>query len=712
MTGQLLPASPRASLRGILQLVARTESNDHLRHAYIRKQNVSPALELPIVMSDPHFCSPCAFASPAKRISELVPPEESVLPAFQIMRRTTNDRSKSSSRATSTDGGDLTDDEAYPNGSTRSQGSSKNKKFMTMEEREAAYNEARSRIFSESASVAGSTTGTGTEISSVDGDAIEAVSTAPTESEYAPSSAAGGRKREEWTGANRGRFANGSPGAGRGIPQGYSMSGAPPVPMGTTHYPVPQLYDPNAPSTSATPYGPPQPPMYPGYYVGYYPYYYPMPPPAQEGSAAYAPQPQGPPQPQPQPMAYPAPYMWGMPPPSAPAPVSIQPPTQTQGNLQSQSMPPQSKQAIHGLSPQPYAPQVPRAPGQEGSYAAYPGYPPYFMPPPPVPASSNDAAPPRATYGYAPTAVSSHPQPQPEQTWGHPPPPPSQLGQRQAQPTSAQAWTQASPIKETIKRGSQGQSSGPPPARNIWGSYSFGPGVGLPNATTTPNPQHNGTPPPPSLHSPHPSPRPIHNLGRPFLPHASSSSSSIHSSSSHQNLPATLKAPEGLGIRVMPAINGVLPGLHGGGPYGSGYSSGSSSAGSLSLSLSGSGRGRRERTSSGATSGTSGSRADETSSIAVSLLTGLRNEESLILDLLSHQARARRSEPTPRQRRRSNIIRYLIVRSGCYIIDHRTPIIHPRTLIMHERRECKEVRPCRSPRSSRPWEEERRPRLR
>jgi hypothetical protein len=58
------------------------------------------------------------------------------------MRRV--DRSKNVSRATSVDG-NLTDD---GDESTKSQGSgSKKKQHMTIEEREAAYHKARSRIF-------------------------------------------------------------------------------------------------------------------------------------------------------------------------------------------------------------------------------------------------------------------------------------------------------------------------------------------------------------------------------------------------------------------------------------------------------------------------------------------------------------------------------------------------------------------------------------
>ncbi|KIY53377.1 hypothetical protein FISHEDRAFT_15321, partial [Fistulina hepatica ATCC 64428] len=85
---------------------------------------------------------------PFKRISELVPAETATLPTFQIMRRTPTDRrSKTASRTGSVDG-EVSDGDETGSLGGRSSASSK-KKHMTIEEREAAYNEARTRIFND-----------------------------------------------------------------------------------------------------------------------------------------------------------------------------------------------------------------------------------------------------------------------------------------------------------------------------------------------------------------------------------------------------------------------------------------------------------------------------------------------------------------------------------------------------------------------------------
>lgn len=94
---------------------------------------------------------------PPRRLCELIPAEEASLPAFKIMRRSPPDyRSKSHSHPSS-EGGDLSDPEPSEAGSLSSdrafssypynRGSGSSKKRLTIEEREAAYNQARSRIF-------------------------------------------------------------------------------------------------------------------------------------------------------------------------------------------------------------------------------------------------------------------------------------------------------------------------------------------------------------------------------------------------------------------------------------------------------------------------------------------------------------------------------------------------------------------------------------
>ncbi|KAL6307254.1 hypothetical protein BKA93DRAFT_769218 [Sparassis latifolia] len=155
---------------------------------------------------------------PARRISELVPPEESAQPAFKIMRRGIHDgaRGRHTSQTGSIGGedADLSDVEPSETGSVggRSNATAGSKKFMTLEEREAAYNEARSRIFmgfeekekdmsansstfslnSGSASTSG---GCGGSISDLD----DSASSVPTESEWS-----GPVTREQWDGRRSG----------------------------------------------------------------------------------------------------------------------------------------------------------------------------------------------------------------------------------------------------------------------------------------------------------------------------------------------------------------------------------------------------------------------------------------------------------------------------------------------------------------------------
>ncbi|KII87410.1 hypothetical protein PLICRDRAFT_79552, partial [Plicaturopsis crispa FD-325 SS-3] len=85
---------------------------------------------------------------PVRRLSDLVPAESTAQPAFKIMRRAPR---KPRSQADSVVGedGEFSDIEPSEAGSVggRSNATGSSKKHMTLEEREAAYNEARSRIF-------------------------------------------------------------------------------------------------------------------------------------------------------------------------------------------------------------------------------------------------------------------------------------------------------------------------------------------------------------------------------------------------------------------------------------------------------------------------------------------------------------------------------------------------------------------------------------
>ncbi|KAH9919949.1 hypothetical protein B0H21DRAFT_886642 [Amylocystis lapponica] len=145
---------------------------------------------------------------PPRRLCELVPPEESAQPAFKIMRRsaTENSRGRHNSQAGSVTGDDADFSDPEPSEAGSISGRSNvtggsNKRFMTLEQREAAYNEARSRIFmdfeekekekekdmsansSTFSLVSGSGSTSGGRGSSV-GDLDDSGSSAPTESEW------------------------------------------------------------------------------------------------------------------------------------------------------------------------------------------------------------------------------------------------------------------------------------------------------------------------------------------------------------------------------------------------------------------------------------------------------------------------------------------------------------------------------------------------
>ncbi|KAF8513418.1 hypothetical protein BU17DRAFT_68792 [Hysterangium stoloniferum] len=88
---------------------------------------------------------------PSRRVADLVPIDSAPLPAFKIMRRTPlRTRSKTSSQTGSGNDdsapgtGDVSDGDPSEAGSSRG---SRNKKLLSMSERQAQYDEARSRIF-------------------------------------------------------------------------------------------------------------------------------------------------------------------------------------------------------------------------------------------------------------------------------------------------------------------------------------------------------------------------------------------------------------------------------------------------------------------------------------------------------------------------------------------------------------------------------------
>ncbi|KJA28073.1 hypothetical protein HYPSUDRAFT_62467 [Hypholoma sublateritium FD-334 SS-4] len=254
---------------------------------------------------------------PDRRICELVPAESTAQPAFKIMRRSVLDRrNKAHSHAGSVAGDDqdLSDVEQSESGSLGGRSNPGNKKRMTIEEREAAYNEARSRIFmdfeekgkdkdmsasSSTLSLNGSASTSAGGRSSA-GDTDDAASSPATESEWSVPSGSNSRDKKDGrrggpgsTSAsstrsirNGGSFhANGSGGSSRN-----SRAPSPAFSYASLHdSPMGHIYDPSQPNQVyyanqyAYPYSPPGPgpsppfmPQYP-YYPPYNPYQPPPP---------------------------------------------------------------------------------------------------------------------------------------------------------------------------------------------------------------------------------------------------------------------------------------------------------------------------------------------------------------------------------------------------------------------------------------------------
>ncbi|KAK7056400.1 hypothetical protein VNI00_002954 [Paramarasmius palmivorus] len=290
------------------------------------------------------FSSECRI--PERRIADLVPPEPTPQPTFKIMRRTQQDRRvKPRSQAGSVTGeeADLSDVEPSEAGSLGGRSSvagGSNKKRMTIEEREAAYQEARSRIFMDfdekgkekekdmSASSSTLSLSSAPTSASSTGDIDDSASSLATESERSGPSytrrdtrRSGNASASSVSRSTRNTYTNGS---------GSSRNSRAPSPSSSVTYPS-LLYDPSSsgqsydPSQQHTspgayppgpimyPYPPPPQPPNPAYApYGYYPYPYGhLPPPSQNSSDPSA-SPEmypSPPPPPPQ-MMYGQPYVW------------------------------------------------------------------------------------------------------------------------------------------------------------------------------------------------------------------------------------------------------------------------------------------------------------------------------------------------------------------------------------------------------------------
>ncbi|GAB1518155.1 hypothetical protein RhiTH_001214 [Rhizoctonia solani] len=250
--------------------------------------------------------------APKSRISEIVPMEQAPAPAFKIMRRNVDERA----RAKQPGRADSTGDD-QPDGTAPSE-DLKRRAQMTIEERTAAYNQARSRIFE------------GFQ------EKDDPPSTPPTRRDSANS-------EPRWVDKQRRSDLSSS---SRGSPAPQDMTTIP-----ASYYP-PMLFNPNAPSApvhSPQQYEPnaTQPPPVP-YMYG--PQYYPM--------YAYYPQPQydprqgpapgmqmyAPPPPPPQGVAYPFPPQHA---------ATWPPPIQSQPQPQPQIQPETQRHAFPPMPPPP-----------------------------------------------------------------------------------------------------------------------------------------------------------------------------------------------------------------------------------------------------------------------------------------------------------------------------------------------------------------------
>ena len=385
-------------------------------------------------------------------------------------------RSKPQSQAGSVIGEDaeLSDVEPSEAGSIggRSNATGSGKKHKTIAEREAAYNEARSRIFmnyedkekgkdkdlsasSSSASLtSGSVTSSVGETSST-GDLEDSVSSPATESEWSGPAVRDKRDGRRCNGSTSKSLRSNAPTYG----SNSSRGSRPPSP-GSFRYP--SLYEPSPPSA---PYDPSHHPMHPPGYVNPYLYGYPQPGPPPNYMTPYtyyAPYPYPPPQPPmhtgdssisssqpdvfspqqhnnpPHPSAFVA-YGWNCPPQQPQPPPH--PPTQQQ--------PHQSPGTPIASSASPYSQFPPPVPG----YGTYPMQ--FYPPPPPPPLSHFPSSP----------GPQGHPHGSPEYNGGHG----VHDGFSPGHPFPGVAGQQTPGTVTNKPRGA-------PPARSAW---SYGPGVGM-----------------------------------------------------------------------------------------------------------------------------------------------------------------------------------------------------------------------------------------
>ncbi|KAF8202258.1 hypothetical protein BJ912DRAFT_896867 [Pholiota molesta] len=443
---------------------------------------------------------------PERRISELVPAESTAQPAFKIMRRSVIDRrNKPNSHAGSVGGEDqeLSDVEQSESGSLGGRSnitSSSNKKRMTIEEREAAYNEARSRIFmdfeekgkdkdlsasSSTLSLNGSASTSAGGRSSV-GDTDDAVSSPGTESEWSVPS--GSNSRDNKKDSRRGGPGSASASSTRSIRNGSSFHGngsggssrnsRAPSPSSFSYAslhdsPMGQIYDPSQPHGAsqgyyanqyAYPYSSPGPGPNPPF-LAPYPYYpqqynpYSPPPPMPQHNASDPGAPSGPePYSPPHQISYGAHYGW----PPHPQQQPLQSPSHSmQMPLSPPQQPPQNTHPV-GIPPPPaHSPQY--QPFMHPSHAySYPmnGY---YQPPPPAPGQQGPPPPQTHMNMQPPQQQQQHQLHQPQQQQ-HQLQPQHQQPQHQQQNNNNNHHQQQQPSYDMPRGNLNGNQMGHPPS--------------------------------------------------------------------------------------------------------------------------------------------------------------------------------------------------------------------------------------------------------
>ncbi|KAF7308273.1 ATP-dependent DNA helicase PIF1 [Mycena chlorophos] len=325
---------------------------------------------------------------PARRISDLSPPPVETPPKFKIMMR----KPMSQASSVTGDDGDVSDVEASETGSLGGRSSaSASKPRMTIEERTAAYNEARNRIFidfdekdqSSASSSASLVSGSSTSASGDDpgSPATESEWSGPSTKKHPPhraSSTSSSRSLRSSAPAFMSSNSSSSSRNSRAPSPAFkypTLYEPPPLPGAGMAIPVPPFVDASG-YPSAVPQQPPQP-------IPYYPQYHQPMPPGQQ-----------PPQP-----TFMAPYPYHY---SAPYPPYSHPPTpgsepemypyhhpsaqywvpQQQNGGSPPPHPPQSHPHHVNGSPQPMQPYGPAMRFPVNGYA--PGQPYYGPPPPPA----------------------------------------------------------------------------------------------------------------------------------------------------------------------------------------------------------------------------------------------------------------------------------------------------------------------------------------